>query len=232
MMKFMAERQDIHMAIAIQVWGDCGKELNKIHREWSKATIFGICYGMSDDSLQDHYTKHEIDANAVEVKQQFFRTFRALQPWFVRTMREIENDRAIRYWSGRYWFPSFEYDPYTGRMKSNAYKGINAIIQGGAGDFLAVVLTRADQVLTAQGWGYLISIIHDEALFEIKEEYVEMAAPVLARVMEGESIFGVPFLTDVEVGDSYGNLEPYPVPADLSYINWEDFLSSCIVEKV
>src|SRR5690606_38313551 len=103
------------------------------------------------------------------------------------------------------------------------YKAINAIIQGGAGDFLQVVLLRANQVLEKQGWGYLISIIHDEALFEIKNEYVDIAALVLARVMEGEDIFGVPFMTDVEIGDSYGTLKTYPMPSDLSTINWQDY---------
>lgn len=219
LLRFMAERQDIHMAIAIQVWGDCGPVENKTHREWSKATVFGLSYGMSDESLQEHYKKHQIDANAFEVKQQFFATFPRLQPWFQKIMRQIEMDKGIRYWSGRYWFPEYP---------SEAYKGINAIIQGGSGDFLATVLIRANQVLEATGWGFLISIIHDEALFEIKKEFISVAAPVLARVMEGESIFGVPFLTDVEVGDSYGSLEPFPLPQDLSYINWEDYLCQSV----
>lgn len=216
LLRFMAERQDIHMAIATRVWGDCGKDENKKHREWSKATVFGLSYGMSDESLQEHYKKHGIDADAVEVKEQFFGTFRGLQPWFQKTMREIEQDGAIRYWSGRYWFPYYP---------KEAYKGINAIIQGGAGDFLACVLLRADQVLTAQGWGYLISIIHDEALFEIKEEFVDIAAPVLGRVLEGADIFGVPFLTDIEVGDSYGSLEPFETSIDISAINWKNYIN-------
>lgn len=224
MLQFMRERQDIHLAIAIQVWGDCGPVENKKHREWSKATVFGLSYGMSDESLQDHYVKHDIDADAVAVKQQFFRTFRRLQPWFKKTMREIEEDRAIRYWSGRYWFPTPRYDPMKGYVVYDYYKGINAIIQGGAGDFLGVVLTRADQVLSSMGWGYLISIIHDEALFEIEERYVEIAAPVLGRVMEGEDIFHVPFLTDIEVGDSYGSLEPFETKVDISQIDWREYV--------
>jgi DNA polymerase-1 len=219
LLKFMAERQDIHMAIAIQVWGDCGKALNKTHREWSKATVFGICYGMSDQSLQEHYQKHGIDAIATEVKDQFFRTFSGLRPWFEKTMRQIEADGGIRYWSGRYWFYFYP---------SESYKGINAIIQGGAGDFLACVLLRANQVLEATGWGYLISIIHDEALFEIKKEFVDIAAPVLGAVLEGFDIFGVPFLTDIEVGDSYGSLEPFETTMDISKIDWQEYL----LEKV
>lgn len=215
LLDYMAKRQDIHMSIAISVWGDCGPAENKMHREWSKATVFGLSYGMSDESLQEHYKKHGIDADAFEVKKQFFEAFPKLQPWFQETMQQIEHDKGIRYWSGRYWFPYYP---------SESYKGINAIIQGGAGDFLSIVLCRADQVLQAQKWGYLISIIHDEALFEIEEKYISLAAPVLARVMEGEDIFGVPFLTDIEVGDSYGTLEPFVTPVDISQICWRDYL--------
>jgi DNA polymerase-1 len=104
------------------------------------------------------------------------------------------------------------------------YKGANAQIQGGAADLMSIALLRADQVLTKQGWGHIISIIHDEALFEIKEQYVEEAIPILARVMEVEDIFDLPFATDAKVGNSYGSMEKYPLPTDLSDVNWRDYI--------
>lgn len=219
MLEFMANRQDIHLAIAIRIWGDQGKEINKMHREWSKQTVFALCYGMQEESLREHFAKHGIDADAVEVRTQFFATFPKLQPWFARISAQVERDGYIRYWSGRYWFPDFP---------SQAYKGVNAIIQGGAGDFLSLVLIRANQVLEAQGWGYAISIIHDEILLEIQEKFLSEAAPVLAKVIEGESVFGVPFLVDVEMGDSYGTLEPYSMPDNYVAINWEDYLCQSV----
>lgn len=215
LLQYMAERKDIHLAIAIRVWGDCGPEQNKKHRDWSKATVFGLTYGMSSESLQEYYEKLEIEADAEEVRRQFFATFPHLLIWFEEIRQKIVNEGGIRYWSGRYWFPEYP---------GEEYKGINAIIQGGAGDFLSVVLVRANRVLEAQGWGYLISIIHDEALFEIEEKFISIAAPVLSRVMEGEDIFSVPFLTDIEVGDSYGSLNEYRTDVDLTKIDWKEYL--------
>lgn len=220
LLKYMAERKDVHLSIAMQIWGDCGEKENKKHRDWSKATVFGLSYGMSPESLQEYYEKLEIDANAQEVSRQFFLTFPKLHAWFEEIRLQIVHDGGIRYWSGRYWFPEYPED---------AYKGINAIIQGGAGDFLSVVLIRANQVLESQNWGYLISIIHDEALFEIREEVVNVAAPVLARVMEGEDIFSVPFLTDIEVGDSYGSLKEFKTDADLTKIDWKEYLKEKVM---
>lgn len=220
LLQFMAERKDVHLAIALRVWGDCGKEENKKHRDWSKATVFGLSYGMSVASLQEYYEKLEIDADAEIVSREFFATFPLLLLWFAKIVDQIQQEGFIRYWSGRYWMPL---------KADDAYKGINAIIQGGAGDFLSVVLVRANQVLEAQGWGYLISIIHDEALFEIEEKYVDIAAPVLARVMEGSDIFGVPFLTDIEVGDSYGSLQPFGTDVDISTIDWKEYLQDKVL---
>lgn len=215
LLRFMTERKDIHLEIAIRIWGDQGKEQNKLHRDWSKAFLFGTVYGMSEESLQEHFKKLGIEADAYEVRYQFFSTFPKLQDWFEQIVEQIQADGDIRYWSGRYWIPNYS---------SEAYKGINAIIQGGSGDFLSLVLVRANQVLEAQGWGYLISIIHDEALFEIKEEFVTEAAPVLARVFESEDVFGVPFLADIEVGDSYGSLEEFKTDIDISKIDWQEYL--------
>lgn len=215
MLEYMRQRKDIHLGIAISVWGDQGKERNKIHRDWSKATVFGLSYGMSEESLQEHYDKHGIEADARVVRNQFFETFPGLEPWFETVQEEVRNYGYVRYWSGRYWHGE----------EKEAYKGVNALIQGGAGDFLQLVLIRVNQVLEKQGWGYIVSIIHDEVLIEIKNEFVSIATTVLARIMEGEDVWGVPFVTDVETGDSYGSLAPFAMPSEsLEVVNWQEWV--------
>jgi DNA polymerase I-like protein with 3'-5' exonuclease and polymerase domains len=215
LLQYMEQRKDIHLSIALKIWGDQGEKQNKIHRDWSKGIVFALTYGMQESSLQEHFDKLGISADAVYVKKMLFDNFPGLYPWFEKVDAQIEQDGCIRYWSGRYWYPDFP---------TEGYKGINAIIQGGAGDFLSLVLVRANQILEAQDWGYLISIIHDEALYEIREECVAEAAPVLSRVMEGEDVFGYPFLTDIEVGDSYGTLEPFETAVDISKIDWKEYI--------
>lgn len=214
MLDAMKRREDIHLRVAIQVWGDQGAELNKLHREWSKAISFGLIYGLGDDSLQEYFTKLGIDAVASDVKEQYFDTFPALYPWFQEVIRGVKDVGYVQYWSDRYWYAD---DPGEG------YKGINALIQGGCADFMTIVMLRANEVLEKQGWGYLVSVIHDEVLYEVKVEFLNEALPVLARCMEGEDIFGIPFATDVEVGDSYGTLEGFQLQRDPSTIDWKQY---------
>jgi DNA polymerase-1 len=33
--------KDVHLEIALKVWGDCGYDMNQVHREWSKTISFG-----------------------------------------------------------------------------------------------------------------------------------------------------------------------------------------------
>jgi len=215
MLEAMKNREDIHLRVAIRVWGDCGPEANKLHRDWSKAISFGLIYGLSQESLQEYFTKLGLDVDAGEVKNQYFESFPRLQPWFQEVIAYVKEYRCVKYWSGRYWHADHD---------GEGYKGVNALIQGGSADFVSVVALRANQVLEKQGWGYLLSIIHDELLFEIEEEYLDIATLVLARVIEGEDIFGLPFATDVEVGDSYGTLESYPLMADPSTVDWKEYV--------
>lgn len=213
MIQALRNREDIHLRVALAVWGDCGKDLNDLHREWSKAIGFGLIYGMTTGSLQ--YKLNKTPEEAQKIAQQYWATFPRIQPWLNEVIQKGKDKGFIRYWSGRIWR---EDDP----MK--CYKGANAQIQGGAADLMSVALTRADKVLTAQGWGGIASIIHDEALFEIRDEVLHIAVPVLTRVMEVEDIFDLPFSTDAKVGKSYGTLAKPEFSMDSLDINWKDYL--------
>lgn len=215
MLESMAKREDIHLRVAIQVWGDCGEKLNKVHRDWSKAISFGLIYGLGESSLQEYFEKMGVEAEAAVVKEQYFEAFPGLQPWFQDVIRFVKETGYVRYWSKRFWFAD---NPGEG------YKGINALIQGGCADLISIAALRIDQILTRQKWGNVLSIIHDEVLVEVRDEYLNEACPVLARAMEVEDLFDIPFATDLEVGDSYGTLESYPLIRQPSEVNWEEYV--------
>lgn len=212
MLEALRQRKDIHLEVALAVWGDCGPEGNALHREWSKTIGFGLIYGMTTGSLEHRLNKPRDEA--IKIAEDYWAAFPRIQPWLREVMETVAQDGYVRYWSGRIWR---EEDP------DMFYKGANAQIQGGSADLMSIALMRADQVLEKQGWGHLVSIIHDECLFEILDEYVEICVPILARVMECPDLFDLPFATDAKVGPSYGSLEKYPIPTTLDSINWREY---------
>ena len=219
MLKALKERRDIHLEIAKAVWGDCGPERNALHREWSKTIGFGLIYGMTTGSLQFRLNKTAEEAE--QIANQYWNTFPRIQPWLQEVIDELKANGYVRYWSGRIWMEENEMD---------MYKGANAQIQGGAADLMQLAVMRAQCVLEEQGWGGGVSIIHDEALFEVKDKFVDVACPVLARILECEDLFGLPFSTDVKIGKTYGTMEKRKIAEDLGAIDWRDYFPA--TEKV
>ncbi len=209
MLEALRNRLDIHLMIAIAVWGDCGKERNKLHREWSKTISFGLLYGMKTGSLQFRLNKTKEEADVIV--NQYWGTFPRVLPWLRETVRAMEKRQYIRYWSGRIWREDDD---------QNYYKGANAQVQGGAADLVQLAVIRAQTVLNYQGWGSVASIIHDEIMCEVKDEYIPLAAPVLVRIMELEDIFGLPFRAEAKLGKTYGDMEETYDVGDVSQLNW------------
>lgn len=212
MLQALKERKDIHLMIALAVWGDCGPETNKLHREWSKTISFGLLYGMTTASLKVRLNK--TDEEADKITTDYWTTFPRIKPYLEEVKRTMDRYQFVRYWSGRIWR---EWDDM------QYYKGCNARIQGGAADLIKLALMRAFRVLNHQGWGTVVTIVHDEIICEVKDEYVETAIPVLMRVMEVEDIFGLPFAADCKIGPSYGEMHEVKPAIDPTTIRWEDY---------
>lgn len=195
LLSFLASGKDIHLMIAIKVWGDCGEKDNKIHREWSKTIAFGLIYGMTTGSLE-----HKLGmtrAQATKVIDDYWGAFPRIRPWLFETVETCKKDGYLRYWSGRIWREDTE---------MFMYKGANAKVQGGCADLLSIAAMRTHKWLHDNKAGDIVSYIYDELLMEIKEPKLEKTANAVAKIMQVPDLFGLPFLTDCKVGSSYGNL--------------------------
>lgn len=209
MLKILNSGQDVHLGVALMVWGDCGEERNSLHREWAKTIGFGLVYGMTTGSLQHRLNKTAEEANAIA--DQYWSTFPRIRPWLQEVIDSVDLQGYVRYWSDRIWREE-EYLSF--------YKGANAQIQGGAADFMALMAIRAHQLLRLTQWGNIVSIVHDEILFEIREDKLEEAMPYLLALMEGPDIFGIPFAADCKTGYTYGSMHKVPNPENYRDKDW------------
>lgn len=203
LLSFLASGQDIHLMIAKKVWGDCGEKDNLIHREWSKTIAFGLIYGMTTGSLE-----HKLGmtrAQASKVIDDYWGSFPRIRPWLHETIDTCKANGFIRYWSGRIWREGEEL---------MMYKGANARVQGGCADLLSIAAMRTNKWLQEHQAGDIVSYIYDELLMEIKEDKLEETANAIAKIMQVEDLFGLPFLTDCKAGSSYGDLDKMKLEPD------------------
>jgi len=212
MLSSLIAGKDVHLEIAIKVWGDCGYDANMIHREWSKTISFGLIYGMTLGSLQYklNMTKYE----AAKVTDQYWVQFPRVKPWMNEIIQSCKLSGYVKYWSGRIWREDNPLD---------MYKGCNALIQGGCADLLSYAAMRVDDWCVSQGNDYnLVSLIHDETMTEIPVGKVLESARQVAPIMQVPDLLGIPFATDCKIGISYG---------DMVKINKELALATCTEHK-
>lgn len=202
MLDAIRARMDIHGSIANDVWGDDIRKdpsCLKIRREWSKTIGFALLYGGTTGSLKEKLNMSFAEADAIA--QSYWRRFPRIKPFLKETIKECDKRGFIRYWSGRIWRednPEF------------TYKGTNAQVQGGAADLISIAAMRCQEALDQDGsGGRVMNIVHDEILFEVPTPEVRRLEPILARTMEVEDLFDVPFQTDSKAGPSYGQLTSF-----------------------
>jgi DNA polymerase-1 len=90
---------------------------------------------------------------------------------------------------------------------------INAPIQGTAADVMRVAMLRAQEYINANNLNEEVRLllqVHDELVFEIKNDEVKTVVPKLVAIMEGvlegKETFGVPLKVDVAVGPNWADL--------------------------
>jgi DNA polymerase I-like protein with 3'-5' exonuclease and polymerase domains len=93
-------------------------------------------------------------------------------------------------------------------------KAINFPIQGSGADILKISLVRLLRELDLRGWlknggddsVRILMTVHDEIVFEIREERVGEAVPIIVKIMEHPSVmkeWRVPLIAEAEIGPSW-----------------------------
>lgn len=97
---------------------------------------------------------------AKSVKEAYFKQFPNIKQFLEETREKVANDGFIRMWSGRIKHYN---DP-----KKEAYKGVNALIQGGCADIMKSKLPELHEFLKPYK-SRIVNLIHDEFSLEIHE---------------------------------------------------------------
>lgn len=159
-------------------------------RHDTKTLVYSMQYGAGVNRVKTAF--HISAAAAKEVIENYRRTYPLFQQLAARTTRAAERDGYVQTWAGRkrrFLYPS------------DAFKAMNAMIQGGAADIVERVMVRLFDEVDSDDCRMLLQV-HDSITFEIRTELVPLYTPVIRRVMEDiEAIVGfdplVKFAVDI-----------------------------------
>ncbi len=204
--------QDVHTAVASEVFMVPPSEVTKEMRNKAKVINFGVMYGMGVSALKQNLGTSREEAQLFY--DDYFKKFHGLADYLERIKRETEQKGYTETFFGRRrYFPDIHSKlPF---MRASAERmAVNAPIQGTEADIIKLAMIQVDMYLQDKGIkkdARLLLQVHDELVYEIKENLVESAAPEIKKIMENvidpKKTSGVVCSANASAGDNWGEME-------------------------
>ena len=204
--------RDVHQEVAARVFNVAPEAVDAEMRRKAKAINFGILYGMGVNSLRASLGTSTAEAHAFY--DEYFNTFTTLAKYLESTKGYARKHGYTETLFGRRrQFPEMKSPlPY---VRAQAERmAINAPIQGTQADLIKLAMVRINEMLKKEGKSediHMLLQVHDELVFEMKEEDVAAFARRIEAIMEGvlddEASKGVPIIAEARVGKNWGEME-------------------------
>ena len=197
---------DIHAMTASEMFGVPIKNMPGEIRRRAKAINFGIIYGISAFGLANQLGIAREEAGAYIRK--YFERFPGIRDYMDAT-REFcrEHGYVTTLFGRKCHYPDIKASNPSIRA-FNERAAINARLQGTAADIIRRAMVRIEDALTEQKLSsQMLLQVHDELIFEVPEQEVEAAVPVIRRVMQDAPfpavLLSVPLHVDARAADNW-----------------------------
>jgi DNA polymerase-1 len=177
---------------------------------------FGILYGMGVNALRTNLGEETKREEAQEFLNAYFTTFTRLAEYLEETKMFARQNGYTRTFFGRKrHFPGINSSlPF---MRAQAERmAINAPIQGTSADITRIAMVRIDELLKKEKMGEEVRMliqVHDELVFEVKDELLSRTVPTLMACMESvissKETHGVQLRVEAKIGRNWGEMEPF-----------------------
>ncbi|MCR5300171.1 MAG: DNA polymerase I [Erysipelotrichaceae bacterium] len=174
---------DIHSATACDVFGLEKDQVTDEIRRRAKAVNFGIVYGISDFGLakQTGITRKE----ASHFIENYYRTYPNIKKYMEDEVSFCENHGyVLTIMKRRRYIKEIKDHNYMMR-EFGKRAAMNAPIQGSAADLMKIAMIRCDRLMKEKNVkSKMILQIHDELLFEVPEDEVEIMKEIIRDGMD------------------------------------------------
>ncbi|MFH1822623.1 MAG: DNA polymerase I [Patescibacteria group bacterium] len=209
MIKAFRAGADIHTATAAEINQVSPDTVTNSMRREAKATNFGILYGQGPHGLSQ--TADIPYARAKDFIDQYFIAYKDIKK-FIEESIELAREKgyAETLFNRRRYLP--EINSSVLQVKKAAERmAINTPLQGTAADMIKIAMIEINSEFNSgypelnSGMRMLLQV-HDELLFEIKEDKIKDVTKKIKKIMEGVIKLKVPVVVDASVGDNWGEM--------------------------
>ncbi|WP_028546224.1 DNA polymerase I [Paenibacillus taiwanensis] len=193
---------DIHTKTAMDVFGVQAEDVDANMRRSAKAVNFGIVYGISDYGLSQNLNITRKDA--AKFIEQYFAVFQGVRQYMEDIVKMARQDGYVKTMlERRRYLPEINASNFN--LRSFAERtAMNTPIQGTAADIIKLAMVKMDERLRKlQLKSRMLLQVHDELVFEVPADEVDVMKKLVPEVMEQAIELIVPLKADVSVGTNW-----------------------------
>ncbi len=197
MLKAFNEDEDIHYQTALKIFGE---DEAKNKRSVAKSINFGLIYGMGARKLADTLNISTKEAKAY--MDSYFASFKTIKDFFKKVQENTKANGFVETLLKRKRY--FNYSLASPLLVANYDREcVNTLFQGSAADLIKLAMLKLNNIKEAN----LLLQIHDELIFEVKDEYAHEFSLKAKNIMENIHKLKVPLKTSVSIGKNWGELK-------------------------
>jgi DNA polymerase-1 len=202
LLKAFRDKVDVHQATASEVFDVPYEDVDGSQRRAAKAINFGLMYGMSAFGLSRQLNIGRAEAQAY--MDTYFMRYPGVQEFMERT-RETARERGFvqTLFGRRLYLPDI--NASNGQRRQAAERAaINAPMQGTAADIIKRAMIEVDGwLLKKRPAANLVMQVHDELVFEVREDELESLRKAVVKRMERAAELDVPLVVDTGHGPNW-----------------------------
>lgn len=225
---------DLHTLTAISIFGDLTDRPDwKSYRQKGKSTNFALAYGGGPSAVQRStgVSKQE----SYKIKKKYDDTYKVLKSWW-----DFQHNFARKHGFVRTCFfrkyPTPDINHEDGGFRSKAERNsTNSPIQGSSADITKLAMGLIYKECKERGWldkVHMLVTLHDELVFEIKEEILSEAYDMIINCMSLNKFikrmnWPVPLTSGADLGKSWAapyDLREYLAGKECSKGEWPDYI--------
>lgn len=190
---------DIHTKTAMDVFGVPADMVDANMRRQAKAVNFGIVYGISSYGLSQNLDIGRAEAD--RFIEQYFAVFQGVRAYMDDIVKHAKRDGYVTtLLSRRRYLPEINASNFN--LRSFAERtAMNTPIQGTAADIIKLAMVKmAERLEQEKLASRMLLQVHDELVFEVPEEELELMEKLVPEVMESALELKVPLRADVSTG--------------------------------
>jgi DNA polymerase-1 len=212
LLEIFRKGEDVHTSVASFVFKVSPEQVTSDMRRKAKVINFGIIYGMGVLALKQNLGTSRDEAQ--KFLNDYFETFNGLAKYLDQVKAETARRGYTETFFGRrrYFEGINSKIPY---IKASAERmAINAPIQGTEADVIKLAMIAIDKYVKEnklEDSVHPLLQVHDELVYEIKEDKVEKIATEIEKMMEGvmnpKDTKGVVLKASKAIGNNWGELK-------------------------